>query len=440
MVSQKLSEWKLLLAGYFHPRVLAVFFLGISSGLPLALVLSTLSVWLAEEQISRSTIGLFAVVTTPYALKFIWSPLIDQLPLPFFTKRFGRRRGWMIFTQLVLIAAIAGLGATSPAENALYTAIFAFFVATASASQDIVIDAYRVELLEEDQQGYGASMIVFGYRIGMLISGAGALFIASAVSWSATYAIMAACILVGMATVLLFGEPKKSTGFTKSSGVANWLKHAVFDPFLNFVKTPLWWLVLLFIVLYKFGDAFAGVMTNPFLIEIGFDKTEIAQVVKVFGLAASLLGAFAGGILVKKYSIYKSLIICGVLQMLSNLMFVWQNYAGYDLQVLSAVIAVENLSGGMGTTAFVAYISSLCNVRYTATQYALFSSLAAVGRTWLSASSGYTVDFVGWNSFFIISTLIAIPGIAITIYLYNRHSGEDNFSQQEDEQPLTSQS
>jgi PAT family beta-lactamase induction signal transducer AmpG len=439
---------------YVHPNLIAVFFLGIASGLPLALVFSTLSVWLAEVGVSKTAIGLFATITTPYALKFLWSPLVDQMPIPFFTKVLGRRRGWMVFSQICLALSIVALGLTSPQDNAWYTALFAFIVSIASATQDIVIDAYRVEILEEKQQGAGAAMIVFGYRVGMLISGAGALFLAHYIGWFVAYAAMAVIVGIGFITVMLTGEPDsvyssislsrlrgrgreganstQKNEFLKSPhpnplpqgegasvkyGINDWLANAVINPLTDFMSRSGAVTILLFILLYKFGDAFAGVMTNPFLVEMGFSKVEIATVVKTFGFAASMIGAFIGGILVHKWGMLKSLWVCGILQMLSNLMFLLQAQIGYNVELLSVVIAIENLSGGMGTTAFVAYISSLCNKNYTATQYALFSSLASVGRTWLSASSGWFVDILGWVEFFALSTIIAIPGLVMIILL-----------------------
>lgn len=404
---------------YTNPRVIAVLLLGLVSGLPLALVLSTLSVWLTESGVSKTEIGLFAAVTAPYAFKFIWSPLIDQLHLPFFTKNLGRRRGWMILTQSLLMLAIFMLGASSPDINPWNTAIWAFAVSVLSATQDIVIDAYRVEILEEKQQGAGAAVIVLGYRIGMLISGAGALFLAEYAGWFMTYFTMALVMVVGIVTVMLTGEPASSNFKEDGRDFAKWIKQAVVNPFVDFIKTPGWVVVLLFIVFYKFGDAFAGVMTNPFLIEIGFTKPEIATIVKTFGFAAVVAGSFIGGYMIDRFGNLKSLWICGILQMLSNLMFVAQSYAGHNLEFLAATIALENLSGGMGTAAFVAYISGLCNVRYTATQYALFSSLASVGRTFLSTSSGWFAATLGWPFFFVLSTAIAIPGL-ICLYVLQR--------------------
>ncbi len=402
---------------YTHPRIIAVLFLGLASGLPLALTLSTLSVWMTEEGVSKSAIGLFAAVGTPYALKFLWSPIVDNTPIPFLTRFFGRRRGWLFFIQLLLILSIIFLGNTHPNESALNTAFWALMVAIFSATQDIILDAYRVELLEDEQQGAGAATFVFGYRIGMLLSSAGALFLASEVSWFATYAAMASIILIGTVTALITGEPESSKLQEKVTSFTHWIKHSVLDPFIEFMQRPFWWIILLFVLLYKFGDAFAGIMTNPFLLEMGFDKTEIATVVKTYGLFATIIGTFIGGAIASRMPILVALLLCGILQMVSNLLFLWQLSAGHDTLVLTVVISIENLAGGMGTAAFVAYISQLCNKQFTATQYALLSSLAAVGRTLLSSSSGITVDLLGWASFFIISTAIAIPGLVLLVIL-----------------------
>ena len=401
---------------YTHPKIIAVAFLGFVSGLPLALTASTLGIWLTEEGISKTAIGIFALLGTPYVIKFLWAPLIDQLSLPFFTKRLGRRRGWIIFSQMMLIIFLILLGASNPAINPWNTALFALFVAIASATQDIVIDAYRVDVLEDEQQGAGAAVIVFGYRIGMLVSSAGALVLASYFGWFTAYCVMAAFILIGTVTTLLSPEPY-NIKITSAENFAHWFARAVIEPFGNFMSRESWWLVLIFIILYKLGDAFAGVMTGPFLIDIGFSKIEIAAIVKTYGVVAILAGAFIGGSLVARYGLIKSLWICGILQMVSNLMFVLQAHIGYDSSVLVLTISIENLAGGMGTAAFVAYISKLCNAKYTATQYALFSALAASGRTWLSSSSGYFVDSFGWVNFFLISTAIAIPGILLLILI-----------------------
>ena len=408
---------------YLNHKIIAILFLGIVSGLPLSLVLSTLTVWLAEDGVSKSAIGLFALITTPYVFKFMWSPLIDRLSLPLLSKYLGRRRGWLIFTQLFLAISIIALGIGNPAQNPWYMALWAFIVAVMSASQDIVIDAYRVEILEDKEQGAGAAMIVLGYRIGMLISSAGALYIAHYYSWFVAYFVMATLVVGGMIISLLMAEPANQIpdNDNNASGlltkITSWLTEAVIKPFTDIAKRQGWLIILLFILLYKLGDAFAGIMTNPFLIDLGFDKAQIATIVKIFGVASAVIGSFIGGVIVNRFDILKSLLICGILQMLSNLMFVLQAKIGYNTELLALVIAIENLSAGMGTTAFVAYISSLCNKQYTATQYALFSALASFGRSVFSASSGWFVERLGWEYFFILSTIIAIPALIMLIIM-----------------------
>lgn len=420
------------LAVYLRRPVLVLFLLGFSSGLPLALTTGTLGIWMAEEGVDLTTIGLFALVGLPYTLKFCWAPLVDRLPMPPLTRLLGRRRGWMVLTQLGLMAAIVALGESDPRIDPVLTAGAALAVAFLSASQDIVIDAYRVESLDADAQGAGAAVLVYGYRIGMLVSGAGALALAETLSWGTVYAIMAALILIGVTTILASPEPRirgEEDGRAAAIGraaVVAWLQRAVVAPFTEFMARPYWIHFLAFIVLFKLGDAFAGVMANPFYVQIGFTKTEIAAVSKVFGLAATLAGAFAGGVLVARIGLMRALLVTGLLQMLSNLMFVVQAWAGADVGLLTATIGLENLAGGMGTTAFVAYLSALCNRHYTATQYALLSSLMAVGRTVLAAEAGWVAEAVAWPTFFIVSTLVALPGIALLLWLM-RHAPDPTF-------------
>lgn len=403
---------------YCQKKLLVIGLLGLVSGLPLALTASTLGIWLTEVGVDKTTIGLFAAVSTPYVLKFLWAPLVDQLKIPLLTALLGRRRSWLIVVEAVLIIAVVGLGFSNPAAAAGATALWAVVLAASSATQDIIIDAYRVEYLDDEQQGAGAAMVVFGYRIGMLVSGAGALFLADHVSWELTYLAMAAVVPLGAVVVLFAGEPKDyREPKDASESMAAWLKHAVIDPFQEFLTRGGAWLILAFIIFFKFGDALAGVMTGPFLVDIGFTKTQIATVVKSYGLAATLIGAFLGGALVARVSILKALLICGLLQMASNLMFAVQASVGADIWLLGATITVENFSGGMGTAAFVAYISRLCNVQYTATQYALLSALAATGRVWLSTSGGYMAEHMGWELFFIASTVAAVPGIIMIRWL-----------------------
>jgi PAT family beta-lactamase induction signal transducer AmpG len=422
---------------------LALLFFGFSSGLPLALTFGTLSLWLAEIGVSKTTIGLFALMGTPYTFKFIWSPLVDRMPIPYLSRRLGRRRGWAIVTQLALMATIAGLGATNPATHPGLTAVFAIVVAFWSATQDIVIDAYRVEILEERQFGAGAATIVLGYRVGMLVSGAGALYLATYVGWFATYVTMAAFMTVGIVAVLVNPEPKvqKSRQSVeqerriaaylearphlkgKKAKALAWTYGAVFSPFAEFMGRHGWLVVLLFILLFKFGDALAGVMGNPFYVELGFTKIQIANISKIFGLAATIIGGVIGGVIVSRMGILKSLFVCGILQMVSNLMFAVLAMVGNDPFVLSLTIAIENLSGGMGTAAFVAYLSSLCNIAYTATQYALLTSFMAFGRTLLSSSGGWLADHMDWISFFVVTTGAAIPGLLLLVWIAKRFPG-----------------
>jgi PAT family beta-lactamase induction signal transducer AmpG len=483
-------------ATYFEPRLVAVLFMGFSSGLPLALTGATLQIWQTESGVSLGAIGFFVLVGVVYSLKFVWAPLMDRTILPGPLGGLGRRRGWAVLTQFALMVAIVMLGFSDPAAAPAWTAFCAVLVAFASASQDIVIDAYRIELLDEHQQGAGAAMTQYGYRVGMLASGAGALYLAERVSWSVVYLVMAALVLVGLVTVLLTREPatppslvgslgeRKSTragatalgalvlaaigaflfvkfvvlsgveepawlpnviatlvaaavpvGFilllpasTNSGGVGRsyvetrrWLGAAVVQPFAEFGTRQGWLLILLLIVLFKLGDAVAGVMANPFYVKIGFSKDEIASVSKVFGLIATLVGVFLGGLVVARIGIARGLLIGGVLQMLSNLMFSAQAVAGHDIYFLMLTIGLENLSGGVGSAAFVAYLSGLCNVAFTGTQYALFSSLAAIGRTVLSSPGGVLAEHVGWVNYFLLSTVMAVPGLLLLLWMMRRY-------------------
>lgn len=424
---------------YGERRVLSVLFLGFSSGLPLALTFATLTFWLKEEGLTNTSIGLFASVGTPYSLKFLWSPLMDRTNFPLLGRLLGRRRGWLAATQLALIGAILGLGATEPGVSAQTTALLAVIVAVCSASQDIVVDAFRVDVLDDDQQAAGAAAYVFGYRIGMLTSGAGALFLATYLGWFEVYAIMSSLMLVGLATVLLASEPRLVvTGESaalehraadylarrphltgRMSEVLAWLYGSIVCPFAEFLSRygRMTAAILAFVVLYKFGDTLAGVMTSPFLLETGFTKAEIATVSKSYGLVASLAGFAVGGSLMSRVGLVRSLWICGILQLLTNFVFALQAMVGHDLIMLSVTIGFENLAGGMGTAAFIAYLSSLCNASYTATQYALLSSLFAVPRTLLSTSAGWLADQMNWIEFFSLTAGAAIPGLLLLAVL-----------------------
>jgi PAT family beta-lactamase induction signal transducer AmpG len=418
----RLPAWLATLAVYRRPRLIAILAMGFSSGLPLALTFATLSFRLAELGVSRTAIGLFALVGVPYSIKFLWSPLIDRLPLPLFTARLGRRRGWALAIQPLLALAILALGLVDPRAAPGLTALLALAVAFLSASQDIVIDAYRIELLTAEEQGAGAAATQWGYRFGMLAASAGALYAASFGGWGFAYGLMAALMLVGIATVWLTPEPKVAAGPQPPRAGAlthlvAWLRSAVIAPFRDMLVRDGALAILAFVILYKFGDALAGTMSNPLYVSLGFSKVELANIAKIYGFAASLAGLALGGVAVLRLGVMRALLVCGALQMLANLMYAVQVWAGHNLVALALTIGFENLTGGMGSAAFVAYLSGLCNLAFTATQYALLSSLAAVGRTTLSASGGALADAFGWIPFFILSTAACLPGLALLLWL-----------------------
>lgn len=410
---------------YTHPRLLLILALGFASGLPLALTGATLSAWLVEAGVDLTAIGFFAMLATPYALKFAWSPLMDSLRLPRLHALLGRRKSWLLLTQLALIALIVALGFADPAFYPWFTALFALLVAFASASQDIVIDAYRVEILEPHQQGAGAAMISVGYRLGMLASGGGALAMSQVVSWQVTYLAMAALMGAGVLATLWGPKPEEpplppETNAAPGERFARWLQEAVVAPFADFMRRDGWLMILLFVALYKLGDAFLGAMFTPFLLDIGFTKLQIAKVVKLYGMLATIGGTFIGGFLVSRYGTLKPLWVAGIVHMLTNLMMVVQARLGANEEFLIFSIICENVSGGMTLAALVAFISSLCKLRYTATQYALLSSLAALARTTLSGASGAAAETLGWEWFFVLSTALALPGLVLLWWISKR--------------------
>ena len=424
------------LAVYLKPRVLIVLFLGFSAGLPLALSGSTLLIWMREAGVDLGIIGLFALVGTPYTIKFLWAPIVDALDVPVLARLLGRRRGWLVFSQLLLIAAIAFLAFCDPVASPYWVAVGALLVAAASATQDIVIDAFRIESLDESEQAAGMAAYVAAYRIGMLASTAGALFLVSGFeglgfgkegAWSAGYLAMAALVVIGIATTLIATEPAKSataaiehTAQARENPVARVAK-AAYASFADFLTRDSAIVVLVFVVLYKFCDAFAGAMTAPFVIDLGFSRNDYAAIVKGVGLAATLIGGFAGGALARAYPLVTSLWIGAFLQMASNLVFTWQALVGVNLWALTVTIIVENFTGAIGTVIFVAYLSALCNnPLHTATQYALLTALAAVGRTYLSAGAGFVAERTGWPMFFVISALTALPSLVLLVWLQRR--------------------
>jgi PAT family beta-lactamase induction signal transducer AmpG len=394
---------------FTNRRMAAVLLLGFASGLPLALTAGTLQAWLAVEGVDIKTIGLFTLVGQPYTYKFLWAPLMDRYTVPIL----GRRRGWLLITQVALLAAIGYMGTLSPTASPFLLGGVALAVAFLSASQDIVFDAYRTDVLREPERGAGAAISVLGYRIAMLVSGGGALILADQVlGWNAMYALMAALMLVGVVATWFAPEPDVPAQPPRS------LRDAVVEPLREFFSRPEAWALLILIVLYKLGDAFAGSLTTAFLIRgAGFSATDVGAINKVLGLVATIVGALAGGAWMAYLGLYRALLWFGILQAVTNLGFMMLALAGKSYALLVVVVAAENLCGGMGTAAFVALLMSLCDRRFSATQYALLSALAAVGRVYVGPASGFLVEAVGWPAFFFLTFVIALPGLVLLWYL-----------------------
>ena len=387
-----------------NPRVTTVLFLGFSSGLPLALSGGTLQAWLTVEDVDIKTIGLFSLVGLPYTLKFLWSPLMDRFVVPIF----GRRRGWIALSQLTLIGLILGMSLTSPQNGLWFLALLAFCLTFVSASQDVAIDAYRTEVLRERERGIGAAVSVTGYRVAMLVSGALALILSEYLGWRLTYILMALIMSIGVVSVWLGPEPE-DPGTPPTS-----MKDAVEGPFREFFSRPGVWSLLALIVLYKLGDAFAGSLTTTFLIRgVNFSVGEVGAINKGMGLASTIIGALFGGVLMARLRLFRSLLIFGILQAVSNLSFMVLALVGKSYPLMIFTIAFENLAGGMGTAAFVAFLMVLCNHNYTATQFALLSALASLGRVFVGPLSGVLVDGMGWTVFFFSTFLFALPGLVL---------------------------
>ena len=434
------TNWSSALKVYLDRRVLAMLFLGFSSGLPFGVLAEPMTAWLAGSGVDKTTIGLFALVSLPYALKFLWAPIMDRVPLPGITKMFGRRRGWALVTQIALIATIIKLGLSDPVDSLWWTAAFALAVSFASASQDIVIDAYRVEILEQDQLAAGAALAINGWRLSSWAGAAAALIFADLVSWQVVFTGLAFAVGVGVIAILLNPEPQvpisdeakaleqRAEDFLERNAhlpeifarAGAWIYGSVFCPFIEFLTRPNWLLILLFILLYKFGDAVLTVMKIPFFLELGFSNTEIGTIAKLVGFPPLIIGGLFGGLLLAKIGIMRGLLISGVLMAASNLVFVVQASAGYSPGMLAVTIGVENFTTSMGTVAFVAYLSSLCNVAYTATQYALLTSFMAFSRTVMTSGSGWVADQVNWPTFFILTTVAALPGLFLLVYMIKK--------------------
>ena len=377
--------------------------LGFSSGLPLALTGGTLQAWMTVDGVDLATIGIFSLIGIPYTFKFLWSPVVDRFVMPFF----GRRRGWIFITQICLIIGISLMALSSPKDSTYFLGILALIVAFLSASQDIVIDAYRTDLLNEKERGPGVAVHVMGYRVAMLISGALALIISESIGWRNTYFLMALIMVIGVLSTITGPEPKNTSA-------PRTFQEAVLGPLKNYFSRKGAIALLVLIILYKLGDAYAGTMTTPFLIRgIGFSAAEVGALNKGFGFVSVIIGALVGGSLMSRLGLFKSLFLFGVLQAVSNLSFMLISLIGKNYGLLMFAVAFENVSGGMGTTAFISLLMTICNQKYSATQYALLSSLAALGRIFIAPTSGYLVEEVNWSLFFFITFIVALPGLLL---------------------------
>ena len=418
------SWWKAFQV-YGKSRLLIILVMGAASGLPLLLVYQTLSAWLAEAGISRSAIGLFSLIGGFYAAKVLWAPFVDRVRLPLLG-RMGQRKSWMFLSQLALAGSLLGLGTSDPSINPWNTAFWAAAVAFWSATQDIVIDAYRIESLLDEEQGAGAGATQLGYRLGLIAGGAGALILADAYSWYVAYAVMGSFMATAMLFTLFVPEPQavahEDVGLAGRS-YGTWMKDTFVEPLTDFFARRSVHeaaVILAFICLYKYGDAVWGVVANPFYLDIGFTKTEIGTVSKTFGVVMTILGGLAGGVAVVRWGTRRALLIGGIMMALSNLMLAALAIIGPSVPFFAFTIAVENFSNGIGGSAFIAFMSQLCSVAYTATQYALLTSLMAFTRTWLSSVGGVLSEAVSWPVFFVITTLMAVPGLLLLLWLMRR--------------------
>lgn len=432
------KSWLSALSIYTQPRVLGMIFLGFSAGLPFLLVFSTLSAWLSDSGISRSIIGFFSWVGVTYSVKVFWAPVIDRLPLPFLTRLLGRRRSWMLVAQIGIALGLLGMANIDIHTQTQTLALCAVAVAFCSATQDIVVDAYRIEAVTVEYQGAMSATYVFGYRLALLAAGAGAFYIADYTNWQTAYTAMAALMTVGISTTLIIQEPQVSKDkaaqlleqrLETSLGIQQhatlwakfvaWFIDAVISPFVEFFTRngKLALLILALIGLYKMSDITMGVMANPFYLELGFSKKEIAEVTKVFGFFMTIFGASVGGILVARYGIMKPLLLGAILVCVTNLLFAMLAVSTPNLAYLAAVISADNLSGGIASAVFIAYLSSMTNSAYTATQYAVFSSLMTLPANLIGGFSGIMVDKFGYQLFFIYASILGVPAVLLVMVL-----------------------
>ncbi len=393
---------------FLNRKMFIILLMGFSSGLPLALTAGTLQAWLASEELSLSTIGIFGLVGLPYSFKFIWAPLMDRFTL----NSLGRRRSWMMMSQVLLILSVALMGFCQPQNGLLFLAILAVAVSFFSASQDIVLDAWRRESLSDDELGFGSSVHVNGYLFSFrMISGAFALILSDFIPWSQVYLIMALFLVTGLIATWLAVEPQLAVRQPRT------FKESVFEPFIDYFSKPGAWLILIFILLYKLGDNMAGHMSIPFYKQMGYTNSEIGAISKVIGWISLASGGLIGGALIYRLKLIPSLLLFGIFQGAATMGFALLSLVSKDLTALSLVIAVDNFAIGMGTTAFVAFMASLTNKKFTATQYALLTSFMGIPRTIIPSFTGYLAEMMGWFPFFTLCTLAAIPGLLMIYWL-----------------------
>lgn len=417
---------------YFNKRMINMLFLGFSSGFPLPLVFGTLSFLLKDYGIAYTSIGLISLVKIPYSLKWLWSPIIDNVKIPFLFKM-GRRRSWAIIVQILLGISIFLMATVNPQQNLYLMAIFAFITSFLSATQDIILDAYRVESFnnEPEKLSSGVAIFVLGYRLGLIFSGAGAIYLAAKLSWSSVYIIMSLGVLIGLMAIIFSKEAVKYEykilNFD-AKNIKQFFNNSLIEPFRSFIKNDNWFWILTFIFTYRLSDSYFGPMSNPFYDDMGFTKEEIAFVTKIYSIIMTIIGGLLGGIIVIKLGMRKSLLVFGFTQCITTMLFSLQAYYGHNISLFMIVVALEYLSSGLATTAFVAFISSLCNKLYTATQYALLSSVMSLSRDLFSATSGIMYQYMeanfqgcGWIIFFIISGLMSLPSIFIVLFCLKKY-------------------
>jgi PAT family beta-lactamase induction signal transducer AmpG len=447
MALRSLESWREAISVYRQPRVLGILFLGFSAGLPFPLVFTTLSTWLRDVGVDRTTIGFFAWIGITYSIKVFWSPVVDRAPLLLLTRWLGQRRGWMLFAQAGIVAGLLGMASTDPTRDIAAMALFALLVAFASATQDVAIDAYRIEAVSRELQGAMAGMYQSGYRIAAaLVGGAGALYLAEYLSWTSSYVVMAVAMAVGVVTVLVVREPERAINANtimseqrvidylgRTAHVPSvlrmpiaWFIGAVICPFTEFFQRGGWWalLILLFIGIYRISDIVLANMAYPFYVDLGFSKSEIANVAKLFGVVMTIFGAVVGGALVTRFGVMRVLLLGAILVATTNLLFAQLAMSGKSIEGLIIVISADNFSGGLAGSAFIAYLSRLTNTAYTATQYALFSSLMTLMPKVISGFSGLIVDSYGYVSFFVYASATGIPAILLVFYLMQRTSAD----------------